>query len=259
MLVQGTREHVLKATPQAVSDLSPVAIMERAGKPADPWQRALLETSARRVLMLCARQSGKSLATAALLLSEALRTPDSLHLVVCPAERQSKEFLVDKVLRLYRAIGQPLATGNESTLHLTLANGSRILALPGNEATLRGFSGAATIVLDEAARIPDPLYYSLRPVLAVSGGRLLGLTTPFGKRGWFYEAWQGEQAWQRIKITAHECPRITPEFLAEERITLGEVYFNSEYLCSFEDVVFSLFGSDDIEAAVTPGLAAIAW
>jgi hypothetical protein len=238
--------------PQPDADVSPAALMERAGLMPDPWQRALLESHAQRGLLLCSRQSGKSMATAAIVLAEALCIPEALLLVVCPAERQSKEFLADKVLKLYNANGRPLDAGSESTLHLTLANGSRSLALPGNEATLRGFSGARLIVLDEAARIPDSLYYALRPMLAVSHGRLLALTTPFGKRGWFYDEYtDGGADWERVKVTAHACPRITPEFLAEERRRLPDLWYRSEYLVEFTDTVDQVFATEYIEAAIS--------
>jgi hypothetical protein len=39
------------------------------------------------------------------------------------------------------------------------------------QGTIRGFSAATLIVEDEAARVPDDLYFSVRPMLAVSGGR----------------------------------------------------------------------------------------
>ena len=225
--------------------------MEGAGLAPDPWQRRLLESSAMRVLLLCSRQSGKSMATAAIVLAEALAHPDALVLVVCPAERQSKEFLADKVLKLYNANGRPLDRGSESTLHLERGNGSRILALPGNEATLRGFSGARLIVLDEAARIPDALYYSLRPVLAVSKGRLLVLSTPYGKRGFFHaEYTEGGADWHRVKVTAGQCPRITPEFLEEERRRLPDLWFRSEYNVEFVEPVDQVFRYDDIQAMV---------
>jgi len=193
------------------------------------------------------------MATAAIVLAEALAHPDALVLVVCPAERQSKEFLADKVLKLYNANGRPLDIGSESTLHLELGNGSRILALPGNEATLRGFSGARMIVLDEAARIPDALYYSLRPVLAVSKGRLLVMSTPFGKRGFFHtEYTEGGDDWHRVKVTADQCPRITPEFLEEERRRLPDLWFRTEYLVEFVEALDQVFKYDDIQAMSDP-------
>src|SRR6185369_6360406 len=98
---------------------------------------------------------------------------------------------------------------------------SRIIALPENERTIRGYSGAALLVVDEASRVSDALYASVRPMLAVSRGRLVVLSTPFGKRGFFFEEWSSDRAWERIRITADQCPRISPEFLEEERLALG--------------------------------------
>ena len=68
----------------------------------------------------------------------------------------------------------------------------------------------------------------------MSRGRLLALSTPFGQRGWFYEAWQGGGDWERVKVTAEQCPRIAADFLAAERRALGESWFRQEFCCSFE-------------------------
>ena len=87
-MIEQVRERVSLLTPQPDSTLTPAALKERAGLTPDPWQRALLESRAPRVLLLCSRQSGKSMATAAIVLAEALKSPGALLLVVCPAERQ---------------------------------------------------------------------------------------------------------------------------------------------------------------------------
>ena len=90
----------------------------------------------------------------------------------------------------YNAVGRPLPALAESALRLELANGSRVVSLPGDEGTVRGFSGVSLLVIDEASRVPDDLYRSVRPMLAVSQGRLVCLSTPFGQRGFFYEYWR---------------------------------------------------------------------
>jgi hypothetical protein len=122
--------------------------------------------------------------------------------------------------------------------------------LPGKEGTIRGFSGVALLIVDEASRVLDALYCALRPMLAVSRGRLVALSTPWGKRGWFHDEWHGEGDWERIKITAPECPRISAEFLAEEMAALGERWYRQEYLCSFEDVIDAVFAEEDIQRAM---------
>jgi hypothetical protein len=189
------------------------------------------------------------MAAAALALQVALLEPASLVLLLSPTQRQSGELFRDKVLRLYQALRRPVPTVQESALTMGLANGSRIVSLPGEEATIRGYSGVRLLVVDEAARVPDELYRAVRPMLAVSGGRLLALSTPFGKRGWFYEEWSGKRPWRRVRQTAAQCPRITREFLAEERAALGERWYRQEYDCSFEDAVGQVFSDSDIDRA----------
>jgi hypothetical protein len=116
---------------------------------------------------------------------------------------------------------------------LELENGSRIVALPGREGTIRSFSGVNLLVIDEAARVPDDLYRSVRPMLAVSGGRLAALSTPFGKRGWFYEEWVGTGPWRRFEIPWQQCPRIAPAFIHDEERALGLAWVDQEYGCRF--------------------------
>jgi len=108
--------------------------------------------------------------------------------------------------------------------------------------------------VDEAARVDDALYVAVRPMLAVSRGRLVCLSTPFGKRGWFFEGWTSTEPWDRYRIVAGECPRITPEFLRDERRVLGPRWYAQEYECSFEDTVDQVFASEDIMAAMSPDL-----
>jgi hypothetical protein len=139
----------------------------------------------------------------------------------------------------------------ERKLSLELENGSRIVTLPGTEKTIRGFSGTSLLVLDEAARVEDALYHAIRPMLAVSGGALMMLTTPYGKRGVFYEEWIGGRGWERYEVPASECPRITPEFLEEERATLPPFIYRQEYECSFEETEDQVFTTDLIDRAVT--------
>jgi hypothetical protein len=227
----------------------PASILSDAGLAPDAWQADCLRSASLRTLLLCSRQAGKSTVAAALAIRAALLEAPALVLLLSPSQRQSAELLV-KVQDIYRALGRPVPTAapRDNALRLDLANGSRIISLPGKEATLRGYSGVRLLVVDEAARVPDVLYRSIRPMLAVSRGRLICLSTPFGKRGFFYEAWTGLRPWTRVRVTAEECPRISQAFLAEELAEIGERWLRQEYFCSFEDVVGAVFSSEDITA-----------
>src|SRR5262249_59610271 len=121
---------------------------------------------------------------AALALRTALLRPRSPVLLLSPSLRQSSE-LFRKILDLFNALERPVAVRAESALRVEFANGSRILLLPGKESTVRGFSDVALLIIDEAARVPDALYYSVRPMLAVSQGRLVALPTPFANPRFF--------------------------------------------------------------------------
>lgn len=212
--------------------LDPALLLSARGLPPDPWQRELLLSGHRQVLLNASRQSGKSTVVSALALHTALYMPDALVLLLSPSQRQSGE-IYRKVLDGYKALGRPVPARHKSQLRLELTNGARVLCLPGREDTIRSFGGVNLLVLDEAARIPDDLYRAVRPMLAVSQGRLVALSTPFGQRGWFYHEWEGDGPWHKIRITWRDCPRITPEFIAEETRALGPVWVDQEYNCEF--------------------------
>jgi hypothetical protein len=200
--------------------------------------------------MNCARQTGKSTAAGVLALHKALIAPGSLVLILAPAERQAKE-LFSKVAGFYYTLGHPIPADSYRKLGVELANGSRIEALPGTEKTIRGFSGAALLIVDEAARVDDGLYYAIRPMLAVSGGRLMMLSTPAGKRGIFHEEWSSGEGWERYEVRAEDCERIPASFLEEERRDLPARIYRQEYECSFEETTDQLFSYADVEAAIS--------
>src|SRR5262249_16690589 len=187
----------------------PVLLARRAGIEPDKWQEDALRSHARQMILLCSRQAGKSTTTSFLALHEAIYTEGASVLLLAPALRQSQE-LFRKLKSAFAAIQPSVLTTEESALKLEFANGSRIICLPGKETTIRGFSGVSLLVVDEASRVPDELYHAIRPMLAVSGGRIVLLSTPFGKRGFFYKEWsEGGDDWHRVKITARDCPRLS--------------------------------------------------
>jgi hypothetical protein len=235
--------------------LDPVGLAEQAGFYPDRWQRNVLRSASPRMLLNCCRQSGKSTTVATLVMHTAIYQPGSLTLILSPGERQSKETF-KKCLALYKALDRPIPAEAETKLELELENGSRVVSLPGSEGTVRGYSGVNLLCVDEASRVPDALYQAVRPMLAVSGGRLIALSTPWGQRGFFYEAWErGGSTWERYEVPASHCPRISAEFLQEERATLPDLFFKSEYLCQFVDAMGQYFATEDVLGAVSSDVA----
>lgn len=228
----------------------PVSLARRVGFELDPWQRGVLLSVSRQIILLVTRQGGKSTVSSIRALHKALYSPGSLVLLLAPSYRQSKE-LFRKIKDAYNALLAPVGVAAESSLELELKNASRIVALPGKEATIRGFSGVALLIVDEASRVPDELYQAVRPMLAVSGGEILLLSTPFGKRGFFFHEWEeGGPDWHRAKVTAYECPRMSREWLDEERRRIGDWWFAQEYLCEFVETTDQVFRYEDIQRAL---------
>jgi hypothetical protein len=212
---------------------SAVRLMRNLGLEPDPWQAEVLQAAHPRLLLNCCRQAGKSTTVAMLGLAEALFLPGTRVLLLSRSHRQSTELF--RILTGFHArLGSPLLQRQTAT-ELQLCNFSRVVCLPCREDTVRGYSGVTLLVIDEAARVPDDLYLAVRPMLAVSNGRLICLSTPYGKRGFFYEAWaRGGDDWARIEIPAERISRITPAFLAQELRAMGGSWFRQEYQCSFE-------------------------
>src|SRR5208282_3142880 len=175
----------------------------------------------------------------------------SLSLLFSPSLRQSKE-LFAKVTGFLKRLDAHPAMDEDNKSSFSLTNGSRVVSLPGDPATVRGFSAPALIILDESAYVDDGLYAAIRPMLAVSEGRLILMSTPNGKRGHFYKAWQNDgDEWERFEVPASQCPRISSEYLEAEKRSLGEYRFKQEYQCEFVETIDQLFRAEDLDRAVT--------
>lgn len=235
--------------------LDPVLFARDCGIEPDPWQADLLLDQPRRALLLCSRQSGKTTVTGLDALHTALYQAPALVLLISPSQRQSAE-LFRTVMSFYARLDGVPALSASSVLKAEFANGSRILALPGSEKTIRGIAAPDLVVLDEAARVEDDLLAGVRPMLATKQtGRLVALTTPAGKRGWFFDAWHGDGEWKRIRVAATDCPRISKEFLAEELKELGAARFSEEYELSFRDNEEAAFPVEIISNAFSSEVA----
>lgn len=221
----------------------------RLGFSPDPWQEHVLSWTGNKLLLNCSRQAGKSTVAAILALHQSLYHPSSLTLLISPSLRQSSE-LFRKVTDLLALLPvRPLLT-EDNRLSLRLKNRSRVVSLPSSEATVRGFSAVSLLIFDEAARVQDSLFHACQPMLAVSGGRLVALSTPFGRRGFFHQEWTDGEGWERVCVTASECPRISKEFLDGERRSMPNLWFRSEYLCQFVDTLDQVFLTEFVMAAL---------
>jgi hypothetical protein len=254
----------------------PVELARKVGITPDPWQADLLRASEKEIVLNCSRQSGKSTTTSLIALYELLYGYNVLVLILSPTQRQSDELFL-KINSFYQKLaGEIRLSATVSVIpadsnytegwqatkqtgrEIILANGNRVVALPSKEANIRGFSGVTLLIEDEASRVPDILYQAARPMLAVSGGRFMLLSTPWGKRGHFYEVWDsGDTDWRQFEVKATQCPRIPAKFLANERRNLPPLVFNQEYMCEFAATEGALFTYEEIDGAVVEDMPAL--
>jgi hypothetical protein len=218
---------------------------DRLGFKADEWQAELLRSTALQIVLNICRQGGKSTTCAVKGLHTAIYDP-GLVLLVSPSLRQSRELFV-KVISFLKDLQPAEILEEDNKSSCTLSNGSRIVSLPGDPATVRGYSAPRLIIADEASRIDPEMFASLRPMLATSGGQLILLSTPAGRQGYFYEVWHHGQNWQRFQITAKECPRISAEYLEAEMGELGPMLFSQEFEGQFIDPDTAAFSSELID------------
>jgi hypothetical protein len=278
--------------------LKPELIMQRSGMKPDPWQVEVLRNMG-DMLVTVSRQRGKTQCAACLALLTAIIKGPCTVLYTSRTLRQVAEFMrrIRSLYALIRApalatdegtvssldIGErdsevcfdwealskkemddhwgalPLATNN-SVFQLVLHNGSRIVGIPPKEETVRGFDKISLLIIDEAARIPDEFYLSSGAYVLVNKGRRVAFSTPFGRRGWFWEAFEGpkknDDGWKRMLVTALGCQhtgrvigpdgmplpmcddcrsksnvRLDPAWILREKNRIGDRWFRQEYAC----------------------------
>ncbi|GAA2092605.1 terminase large subunit domain-containing protein [Brevibacterium salitolerans] len=233
--------------------LDPTVFARGLGFDPEPWQERLLRSTESRALVLCSRQVGKTTTTAYRALHTALYCPGRDVLVISPTQRQSDE-LLHRVASLYRGMREMPRLKRSNASEMGLANGSRIVSLPGSEGGIRGFAGVRLLIVDEASRVDDDVFASALPMVA-SDGQVIALSTPWGRRGWFFELHEETaNGWERHKVTVFESRQWPERRIAEAKAALGSFVFASDYLCEFGDTDSQMFSTESVRAAFAPGV-----
>lgn len=235
-------------------ELAPAELFtDLVGKP-DPWQLKALRSEHPRQLYLCSRQSGKSSVASIKGLHTAMFNDGALVLMVSKSLPQSQE-LFRKALLAYRDLGRPLGVQYESRLHLELGNGSRLISLPGSDATVVGYS-PSVIYLDEAAETSSDLLEALLPSVAATHGSVIALTSAKAASGWFYSLWSRRHentAWETHEATADDSSLINDAVIEEALVTRGPRFVRREFFCEWSlnddaflpsDMVDSIFARE---------------
>jgi hypothetical protein len=227
----------------------------------DDWQVRVLTSDKRRRICLVSRQGGKGVVGTLDAIQRMIRRP-SKGVILTPTEDQSKR-LLSRVKEAYARLSDVPRPILDVAKEFHLLNGSRLIAMPGSETSIRGIEAVDFLLVDEAAFVPDELYAVVRPFMATTNGAELDLSTAHGKRGWFYQAYTraitppvpGHML--TVRVTADQIPRISPEFLANELSELGQFVYDQEYNVVFLDDETQVFSSDLIAAAKSPAVMSL--
>jgi hypothetical protein len=218
----------------------------------DPVQKEYLRCTSKRILVKCCRQWGKS-TVAAMRGAAAFEEGKGLILIVAPTDRQARECFA-KCSAMIHAANPNEKFKVDGRTEIERYHGARLVAIP-TKGQIRGFSSPRKIIMDEAAFSADEDYKGkIRPMLS-HGGQVELLSTPFGKRGFFWEQWErGGSSWKRFEVPASECSHIPRDFLEEERLALGPIWYSQEYEGVFLDSVSSFFDMDAVRAGLQVGI-----
>jgi tRNA(Met) C34 N-acetyltransferase TmcA len=227
----------------------PAVLFEHAFgfEPLD-WQRGYLRET-RPTVVLKGRQVGASLSAAALAIHTTVYLSAVNAIVVSPSLKQSTEITVRARAGL-RTLGVRLV--QDSTSVLRLANGSRILSLPGTARSVRGWT-AKLLILDEAAFITPETFTAAKPLVA-TGGRLVVQSTPADESGDFYGLVSADDpGWAHYTVRSDQVSTIAPAFLEAERRAMSPDAYATEYECQFGKTGSSLFTTEKITSLILPG------
>ncbi|MEM2257830.1 MAG: terminase family protein, partial [Candidatus Caldarchaeum sp.] len=215
------------------------------------WQKKWLDDDRRFRIMLKSRAVGGSfiIALESFLLS--LLRPGSVTLLVSYSMRQSLELFrkVKEHINNWRGLriraGDDVysftATLSETKTQVEFQNGSRIVSLPNNPDAIRGYR-ADMVYIDEAAMFKNDfaIKSAVIPTIAGREGRLSLISTPKGRRGWFYEAWTSD-TFSKHQVHYTEAPHITPQDLEGMRASMNPLEWEQEMEMKFLDELNAVF------------------
>ena len=218
----------------------------------DKWQKEVLEYEG-NIALRSGRQVGKSTVISIKAGEFAVKNKNKLVMIVAATERQAR-LLFEKTLGyLADKYRSKILTGlDRPTKHeINLRNGSRILCLPTGLTGygIRGYT-VDLLIVDEAAFVNDEVFRAVTPELSVSGGKLVLLSTPFGKAGYFYDCFS-DPNFKTWHISAEDCPRHNKDFLEREKQRMTKLQYAQEYLGEFVDELRQFFPTELIKKCMT--------
>lgn len=208
----------------------------------DPWQKEVLETKGNMCLR-SGRQVGKSTVIGLKAAQYALDNPKKLIMIISKTERQAGLLFSKVLFNLHQIDKKQIMSGvNRPTKHLVnLKNGTKIYSLPAGDTGfgIMGFT-IDLLIADEAAFIPEEVWNSVIPALAITRGEIWLLSTPFCKTGYYYQCFE-DPSFTAFHTSSEDCPRKDQDFLDRQKKILTKARYRQMYEGKFVDDVLQFF------------------
>lgn len=221
----------------------------------DSWQKEVKEVFEKEkcnIAVRSGRQAGKSTVISVIAGDYAVKHPNRTVMVIASVERQA--FLLFEKILMYMEVNyaNKIKKGKDrpTKTRIKLNNGTVIHCLPTglSGAGIRGFT-IDLLIADEAAFIPNDVFTAVTPALAArasKGARIILLSTPFGRSGYFAESFK-DSTFKCFHVSSEECPRISKEYLAQMKERMSKREYAQEFLGEFVDELMQFFPDDLIK------------
>ncbi|MCS7126548.1 MAG: terminase large subunit [Aigarchaeota archaeon] len=218
------------------------------------WQKRWLDDDSRFRVMLKSRAVGGSFIIAIESIIWSLLKPSSITILLSYSHRQSMELFrkvkeqlsrfKNKKVKIEDELYSLDAVSKESRTEIIFKNLSRIICLPNNPDTIRGYR-ADHVYVDEAAMFKNDLEIkaAVIPIIAGRSGRLSLISTPKGRRGWFYEGWMSN-IFSKHYVHYRDAPHLTSEDIEGLKKSMSHITWMQEMEMEFLDELNSLFPSE---------------
>jgi len=220
----------------------------------DKWQEEVL-CHVGNVTIRSGRQVGKSVVIAEKAVRFALENAGTVTLVIAASQRQSS-LLFEKIRGTMELREGAIFAEPPTLSKLVLKNGSKILCLPAGKTGhfIRGFT-VDLLIADEAAYIPEVVWNSVIPMIAVSRkvrgfGFIFLLSTPFGKGGFFYHSFT-DPDFRQWHVSSEDCDRIPKSLLLKEKKRMTKAEFAQEWQGEFAEEWNQFFSSELLRRQMT--------
>lgn len=254
---------VLPGAPVTGVDLSGPGIMAAAGYVVDDWQHELLTAQEKLILAIATRQAGKTQCAAARIGADAASEPETTWVVASPSFTQSARILGRlrvmwrRVMDYHRdADVPPPRIMNRDRGRIIFENGSHVIALPDNPVTIRGET-AHGLLVEEAAYVGNEAREVVDFMLGATGGRTIEISSAGIIGTAMHTKWLDYDApdVRRIEVPYWRVPRISAEFVEQQRRTKPAAVFAREMECVWSARDGAMFREADIRAAATDDTA----